>query len=348
VKPRSWSATGALDALAPLADLQYRRGMGTVFLVGPTAVGKSAVALDLAMSLKVEIVSADSMQVYRGMDVGTAKAKDEERRAVPHHLIDVCDVEEPFDVKRFVDLASSAISDIISRGKTPLIVGGTGLYVRALRRGLFEGPSRNPKLRERLEKMTAVELFDELQRIDPRTAKTIDRHNPRRLVRALEVFHQTGKPISELQKEWSSVAQASSLRGAVTSEGKLEACPTVFLHRQREDLYERIERRIDKQIAAGWVKEVEHLLKSGLEKNATAMQAAGYRELVAHLRGDLSLDKAIALIKTRTRQLARRQLTWFRREPQLNWIEIGRDESPADTARRIYLILREKENHSAS
>ena len=298
--------------------------MQAIFLVGPTAVGKSAVALELARSLDAEIVSADSMQVYRGMDIGTAKPTAKERAAVPHHLIDVCDANEPFDVKRFVDLASSIISSIRSRGKTPLIVGGTGLYVRALRHGLFEGPSRNPKLRERLEKMSAAELFDELQRVDPRTAKTIDRHNPRRLVRALEVFHATGRPIRDFQTQSPITDHPSPIFG---------------LNRLRKDLYERIERRIDAQIAAGWVEEVQRLLKHGLEKNPTAMQAAGYRELAAHLRGELSLDEAVALIKTRTRQLARRQLTWFRREPQLDWIEIGRDESPTETAKHIHDLL---------
>jgi tRNA dimethylallyltransferase len=302
--------------------------MPTVFLVGPTAVGKSAIALELAKCSGAEIISADSMQVYRGMDIGTAKPSTAERLLVPHHLIDICAVDEPFDVKQFVDLASAALSEIYSRAKTPLIVGGTGLYVRALRRGLFEGPARNPKLRERLEKMTATELFDELQRVDSRTAKTIDRHNPRRLVRALEVFHETGKPIAVLQKEWVG----SEVRGA-KSVGGAEA---IFcLNRERADLYERIERRIDGQIAAGWVDEVKQLLKRGLEKNATAMQAAGYRELAAHLRGELSLEKAVALIKTRTRQLAKRQMTWFRREPDLEWITIERDESPQTTAQRI-------------
>ena len=306
--------------------------MPTVFLVGPTAVGKSAISLELAKSLKAEILSADSMQVYRGMDIGTAKPSMAERLLVPHHLIDICAVDEPFDVKQFVDLASAALSEICSRAKTPLIVGGTGLYVRALRRGLFEGPARNPKLRERLEKMTATELFDELQRVDSRTAKTIDRHNPRRLVRALEVFHETGKPIAVLQKEWVG----SEEHGAKSVGG---AGAFVCLNRERADLYERIERRIDGQLADGWVGEVKQLLKHGLEKNATAMQAAGYRELAAHLRGELSLDEAVALIKTRTRQLAKRQMTWFRREPDLRWITIERDESPQTTAQRIIQLL---------
>ncbi len=328
-----------MSELAVLGTGEYLLGVQSVFLVGPTAVGKSAVALELAKLIGAEIVSADSMQVYRGMDIGTAKPTAEERVRVPHHLIDLCEVSEPFDVKRFVDLASAALAEISSRGKTPLIVGGTGLYVRAMRRGLFEGPSRNPKLRERLEEMTAAELFDELQRVDPLTAKAIDRNNPRRLVRALEVFQETGKSIAELQKEWNGE------RGAKSAE-RAEA---IFcLNRLREDLYERIERRIDAQIAAGWVDEVKRLLKRGLEKNATALQAAGYRELVAHVRRELPLDETVALIKIRTRQLAKRQMTWFRREPQLDWLEIGRDESPSDTVQRIHAIYKEMEKDSVS
>ncbi|HVM60353.1 MAG TPA: tRNA (adenosine(37)-N6)-dimethylallyltransferase MiaA [Verrucomicrobiae bacterium] len=315
--------------------------MQTLFLVGPTAVGKTAVALELARRLNGEIVSADSMEVYRGMDIGTAKPTAAEGALVPHHLINVCEVSEVFDAKRFVDLANKAIADIHSRGKTALIVGGTGLYVRALRHGLFEGPSRNEQLRARLEAMTAPQLFEELQRLDPQTAKRIDRHNPRRLVRALEVFHETGKPISELQKEWKSPQRGPLPQGErripsppTGGEGQGEAV-AVCLTRERADLLARIERRIDEQIRAGWVDEVRRLMGQGLEENLTALQAAGYRELVAHLHGELPLDKAVALIKTRTRQLAKRQLTWFRREPGLQWLEIGREEQPTETARRV-------------
>lgn len=309
--------------------------MQTLLLVGPTAVGKSAIALELAGRLDAEIVSADSMQVYRGMNIGTAKPSAAERALVRHHLIDVCEVGDVFDARQFVELATRAIAEIHSGGKLALVVGGTGLYVRALRHGLFEGPSRNEQLRVRLEAMTATELFEELQRLDPQTASRIDRHNPRRLVRALEVFHETGKPISELQKEWSK------------REPRLGAIPFLCLNRTREDLHARIGRRIDGQIAAGWVQEVRQLLPLGLEKNPSAMQAAGYRELVAHIHGEISLDKAVALIKTRTRQLAKRQLTWFRREPQLQWMEIGREEQPAETAARVRDFFHQQENTSA-
>ena len=311
--------------------------MQTTFLVGPTAVGKSAVALELARTLDAELVSADSMQVYRGMDIGTAKPTREERALVPHHLIDVCEVGEVFDAKQFIEMASQVIDGIHARGRKALVVGGTGLYVRALRHGLFEGPPRNEELRERLEKMSAAQLFEELERLDPATAKRIDRHNPRRLVRALEVFSETGKPISELQKEWG---REEDNRAAV-SVG-------FMVNRDRKDLHTRIEQRIDQQIAAGWVDEVRRLRESGLEKNPTAMQAAGYRELVAHLRGVLPLGEAVALIKTRTRQLAKRQLTWFRREPQLDWLEIGREELPSVIAKRILQIMQQKEENLVS
>ncbi len=320
--------------------------MQTWFLVGPTAVGKSAVALELARQIDCEIVSADSMQVYRGMDIGTAKPTAAERAIAPHHLIDLCEVSDVFDAKRFVELASGAIANIHSRGKLALVVGGTGLYVRALRHGLFEGPSRNEELRARLETMAAPELFEELQRLDPQTASRIDRHNPRRLVRALEVFHETGKPISELQKQWS-VGRASRL-SAKGKDNRRDACSTgICLNRSREDLHARIEKRIDRQIRTGWVGEVQRLMGLGLEKNPTALQAAGYRELAAHVRGELPLDEAVALIKTRTRQLAKRQLTWFRREPQLQWIEIGREEQPSETATRVRDIFHQQENSSA-
>ncbi|MEI8062429.1 MAG: tRNA (adenosine(37)-N6)-dimethylallyltransferase MiaA [Verrucomicrobiota bacterium] len=285
--------------------------MFPVFLVGPTASGKSAIALELADRLGAEIVSADSMQVYRGMDIGTAKPTAAERRQIPHLLLDVCDINEPFDVKQFVKLASPHLT-------RALVVGGTGMYVRSLRQGLFTGPGRNAVLRVRLEALPVEQLFAELQQLDPQAATTIDRHNPRRLIRALEVFHATGQSIRQFQTQTSR--------------------PTDFifgLERDRKDLFARIERRIDEQIAAGWVGEVRQLLAHGLAQNLIAMQAAGYRELAAHLAGELTLPAVVTLIKTRTRQLARRQLTWFRREPGLVWIPVAADEPPAITAAKI-------------
>ena len=287
--------------------------MFPVFIVGPTASGKSAVALELARQLGAEIVSADSMQVYRGMDIGTAKPTAAERRQAPHHLLDICDIGEPFDVKQFIELASPWLP-------RALVVGGTGLYVRALRHGLFSGPGRNVDLRARLEVLPVETLFAELAQNDPQAAATIDRHNPRRLIRALEVFYATGQSIRNFQTQ-SPITNHQS--------------PIFGLQRDRVDLFARIERRIDEQIAAGWVAEVQELLNRGLAKNPIALQAAGYRELVAYLAGELTLPAAVALIKTRTRQLARRQMTWFRREPGLQWIAVAADEPAAITATRI-------------
>jgi tRNA dimethylallyltransferase len=298
-----------------------------LWIVGPTAVGKSAVALALASRLDAEIVSADSMQVYRGMDIGTAKPTSAERAAVVHHLLDVCPVDQPFDAKQFVELAGRAIADIQGRGKTALIVGGTGMYVRALRQGLFDGPARDPVLRERLDAMTAPALFEELTRVDPATAARIDRHNPRRLVRALEVFYIAGQSIGALQTQWSRAGEPSPV-------------PLVCLNRDRPELHKRIERRIDQQLADGWLDEVRQLMAQGIERNPTALQAAGYRELVAHLRGDCTLADAVARIKARTRQLAKRQLTWFRREPDLVWVEIQPGESPGRTANALGALWR--------
>ena len=287
--------------------------MFPVFIVGPTASGKSAVALEIAGRLGAEIVSADSMQVYRGMDIGTAKPTAAERRQVSHQLLDVCDIHEPFDVKQFIELASPWLS-------RALVVGGTGLYVRALRHGLFTGPGRNVDLRARLEVLPVETLFAELEQCDPQAATTIDRHNPRRLIRALEVFYATGQSIRNFQTQ-SPITNHQS--------------PIFGLQRERSDLVARIERRIDEQIATGWVAEVQQLLDRGLAKNPIALQAAGYRELAAYLAGELTLPAAVALIKTRTRQLARRQMTWFRREPGLQWIAVAADEPAAVTATRI-------------
>jgi tRNA dimethylallyltransferase len=299
----------------------------TLFLVGPTAAGKTAVAIELARQLDAEIVSADSMQVYRGLDIGAAKPTPGQQRAAPHHMIDVLDPGEVCDAKWFAGRAAEIIAALHARGRTALVAGGSGLYVRALRFGLFEGPGRDPALRERLENMSAEQLCAMLEAVDPVTAARIDRRNKRRLVRALEVFAASGQPIAVLQQQWPPMQPA---RGET-----LGSAPAFALDRDRADLHARIERRIDEQLAAGWVEETRRLLARGLERNPVAMQAAGYRELAAHLRGQLSLPAATALIKTRTRQLARRQLTWFRREPGLDWIEIGKDESPAQTASRI-------------
>ena len=285
------------------------------YLVGPTAVGKSAVALTLARRLDAEIVSADSMQVYRGMDIGTAKPSPAERAAVPHHLIDVVEVGERFDVARYVELARTAIGDIQRRGKTPLIIGGSGLYLRALTESLSELPDSNPTLRAELEAMGHEHVLDELRRVDPEAAERIGPHNFRRLVRALEICRLTGRKGSELRRDWDR-SRLPLMHG---------------LERDRTDLYARCDARVAAMFSAGLVDEVRSLLSRGLGDNTTARQALGYKEVMLHLRGEMSLDDTIALVKTRTRQFAKRQLTWFRHQARVEWVRVG----PGDSAETI-------------
>ncbi|MFA6560566.1 MAG: tRNA (adenosine(37)-N6)-dimethylallyltransferase MiaA [Verrucomicrobiia bacterium] len=278
-----------------------------VFLIGPTAVGKTAVALGLARRLDAEIVSADSMQVYRGMDIGTAKPGAAERAAVPHHLIDVVEVSERFDVARYVALANAAIADIQRRGKTPLVIGGTGLYLRALTEGLSEAPDADPSLRIELQTLGRKRVFEELQRVDSKAAERIGPHNFRRLVRALEISRLTGRKSSDLHREWDR-SRLPLMHG---------------LERDRADLYARCDARVEVMFRAGLVDEVRSLLSRGLAGNTTARQALGYKEIISHLDGEATLEETITLVKTRTRQFAKRQLTWFRHQARVAWIHVA-------------------------
>ena len=279
----------------------------TLFLAGPTAVGKSEVALLLAEKLNGEIISVDSMQVYRGLDIGTAKPSAAERACVPHHLIDVAELSDPFDAARFCELAREAVQQIQSRGHRPIFCGGTGLYFKAFLEGLGEAPPSDAALRVELEGTPLPTLLEELAARDPMTFEKIDRQNPRRVIRAVEVIRLTGKPFSSQRSTWNESATASA--------GKL-----VVLNRPKPELDARINARVDAMFAAGLVEETRCLLDHGLEQNPTAMQAIGYRQVVEHLRGERSLSEANELVKLRTRQFAKRQLTWFRRQPT-TWID---------------------------
>jgi tRNA dimethylallyltransferase len=284
-----------------------------LLLAGPTAVGKTEVALLLAEKLGGEIISVDSMQVFRGMDIGTAKPTPEERARVPHHLLDLVDVSEKFDAAQFVELAQKAIQDIQSRGRVPIFCGGTGLYFKAFLEGLGEGPAADLALRELLVKTPLPELLEELAARDPVTLEKIDRQNPRRVIRAVEVIRLTGKPYSAQRAAWS----------------KPEKCPYPFfgLGRSSEDLKERINLRVDEMFRRGLVRETETLLAQGLSKNIFAMQALGYRQVVEHLRGEHTLEQTIELVKTRTRKFAKRQMTWFRGQLNLEWLSIEPKQS---------------------
>lgn len=291
-------------------------------LAGPTAAGKSAVALRLAERLGGEIISVDSMQVYRGLDLGTAKPTPAERARVPHHLLDVVEVREPFDAARWCALAREAVRDLEARGRRPILCGGTGLYFRALLEGLGEVPPADPTLRAELSAAPLDQLLRELADRDPVTFARVDRHNPRRVIRAVEVLRLTGRPCSEQRAAWGNASAA-----------KLPA--TIALERTSEDLQARIERRVDAMFAAGLVEETRQMLPRGLADNPTALQAIGYRQVVEHLRGERGLAETIALVKTRTRQFAKRQRTWFRHQAPTRWLAVPADEPPDRTAERV-------------
>ena len=273
-----------------------------LFIAGPTAVGKTEIALRLAELLEGEIISVDSMQVYRGLDIGTAKPTADERRRVPHHLIDILNLTETFDAAQFVKHGTAAIRDIQSRNRLPILCGGTGLYFKALLEGIGQAPAPDAQLRAHLESLPLATLLAELEQRDPATFARIDRKNSRRVIRAVEVVRLTGKPFSEQRA-----------RPAVK--------PVAFfvLQREQQDLYARINRRVDEMFERGLVKETERALSHPI-----AMQALGYRQVREYLEGKHSLDETIALVKLRTRQYAKRQLTWFRHQAQAEWIHADR------------------------
>ncbi len=285
------------------------------FLVGPTAVGKTEFGIRLAEYLGTEIVSADSMQIYRYMDIGTGKATPQQRARVPHHLLDMIHPAERYSVGHYRRDAEEVIRTLHSQGKIPVIVGGTGLYVRSLTDGLFEGPRADPALRENLKEIAFKEglhaLHLRLKTVDPDSAKKIHPHDERRLIRALEVFHLTGKPISRLQEEY---------RAGIQSRYR---CILFGLSLSRNKLYSIIEERIDRMIEKGLVDEVRSLLAMGVRGDSISMQGLGYKEMVPVIRGERRLDEAITILKKETRHFAKRQFTWFSADPRIRWFDTG-------------------------
>jgi len=297
-----------------------------LFLAGSTAVGKSEVALLLAERLGGEIITVDSMQVYRELDIGTAKPSAVDRARVPHHLLDVVELTESFDAAKFAELAHSAIRQIQERGRIAILCGGTGLYFKALLDGLGESPPANRALRAELEATPLADLLSELANHDPATYERIDRRNPRRVIRALEVIRLTGKPFFEQRAQWPVSEQTHTTHRA----------PRFFaLSRTNEDLRSRIDSRVDQMFEHGLVAETRRLIERGLDQNKTAMQAIGYRQVVEHLRGERPLAETITLVKTRTRQFAKRQLTWFRRQLPVKWIAVGAGERSEEVVARV-------------
>ncbi len=301
-------------------------------LTGPTAGGKERLALELAGRIGGEIVSADSMKVYRGMDVGTAKPSAEDRRRVPHYLVDVADPDETFSTARWVELADAAIADVAARGRVPIVSGGTPLYLKALLEGLFEGPAADEDLRRRLrgeaESRSTAALHRRLAEVDPAAAERIHPNDLRRVVRAIEVWELTGVPISEHQRQWGS--RRGRYRPLILA-----------IRRSREDLDRRIERRVRRMVEAGLREEVERLAArpGGLARGPR--QALGYAEVLVHLERGTPWDETVEAIVLHTRQFARAQLKWFRRFEGLVRLDAGPETPTADLADRAEALWRE-------
>jgi len=304
------------------------------FLTGPTAAGKTQVGLELAERIEAEIVSLDSMTLYFGMDIGTAKPTAEDRARVPHHLLDQVPPTEDYSLAEYLDAAHEKILDIKSRGKQVLFVGGTALYLKSLLRGVYQGPPPDWEFREAIEKELAVvglpELHKRLMVIDPLLAAKLHPNDKRRIIRALEVFRVTGEPLSHRQTHFDEGRPASQ-------------CKVFVLSWPRDELHHRIDARVDAMFAAGLVEEVRRLLANYGTLSRTASQAVGYREVMEHLTMPASqsnsLSQCIDLVKARTRQFARRQETWFRGLPECTFVPQAADTSPAYVASNILSLL---------
>jgi len=289
-----------------------------IFIAGATATGKSAVALEVAKKTGGEIISVDSMQVYKEMDIGTAKPTTEQRGQIPHHLIDCTTISKGFDAASFVREAEKKQTEI----KQAIFCGGTGLYFQAWLEGLGEAPPGDPKTRKELEKISSQNLIREIKEKDPATYDSIDHHNQRRLIRAVEVIRNTGKPYSVQKAKWTNEAPANFF----------------LLERTTQDLRLRIEERVEKMFKRGLVEETCSLRRE-LENNLIAQQALGYRQVIAHLRGEQDLPETVSLVKSRTWKFARRQKTWFRKIIGARVVPVSKSEAPEETARRIIELI---------
>ncbi len=284
-----------------------------IVLTGPTAVGKSKLSIELAKKIGGEIISADSMQVYKYMDIGTDKISAAKMGGVPHHLIDFLEPTEDFNVCLFQKLVKEAINDISSRGKIPILVGGIGFYIQAIIYDIdFTETDDDDSYRKQLEDRVKAEgthgIFKELMQVDPESAAIIHENNSKRVIRALEYYKKTGRPISEHNKEQHERLSPYDFRYFVLTD-------------DRETLYSRIDNRVDQMIEDGLEDEVKDLLKLNIPSSATSMQSLGYREMIGYLNGEYDLNHAIYLIKRNTRHFAKRQLTWFRREKDVIWLD---------------------------
>jgi len=302
-------------------------------LVGPTAVGKTALSLKLAKALGAEIISGDSMQVYRGMDIGTAKLRPDEMEGVPHHLIDIREPEYPFSASEFQSLCTEAIEDIHNRGQLPFIVGGTGLYVESVCYGfrfqdIGADEAYRTEMRAYAAEKGALALHGKLAEVDPVTAAKLHPNDEGRIIRALEVYKLTGKPLSEAQSQSRGDEKKSPYRLCL-----------IGLTMEREELYGRIDKRVDLMLKEGLVEEVRGLLDRGVPRSAVSMRGLGYKEIAAYLEGESSYEEAVTILKRDTRHFAKRQLSWFRHMQGLEWVEAGGDAKNSALFERMCAII---------
>ena len=283
-----------------------------ITIAGPTASGKTALSILLAKEMDGEIVSCDSMQVYKDMDIGTAKPTPEEQEGIPHHMLSVAEPWEDFSVSRYCAMADPIVEDILRRGKSPIIVGGTGLYMDALIRGNAFAPCPSTGRREELEALAASQgieaVIEKLQKVDPESAARLHPSDQKRIIRAMEVYLETGMTITEHNRKTQEIPP------------KYHPIRFALADRQRQTLYDRIDRRVDAMVEAGLIDEIQGLLARGIPEKCTAMQAIGYKEFVAALHGACSLEEAAGQVKQSSRRYAKRQLTWFRRNPENIWL----------------------------
>ena len=298
-----------------------------ICVVGPTASGKTALAVELAKYTGGEVVSCDSMQLYRRLDIGTAKPTREEMQGIPHHMIDIVEPDEPFSVGRYVELATPIVEDILARGKTAVIAGGTGLYVDNLIKGGEFAPTPSTGCREKLEQRLQAEglevLAEELRAIDP-VALQKSQNNPRRIIRALEVWQETGETIT-----------AHNARTAAQPP-RFDPLWIGIDFADRQELYDRIDLRVELMVKDGLLEEIQEVLNSGIPEKATAMQAIGYKEFIDAMAGRSTMEEAIAQVQLSSRRYAKRQLTWFRRNPNIHWLR----REPGQTAEEIFSAAR--------
>ena len=307
-----------------------------ICIAGPTASGKTALSIALAKELHAEVISCDSMQVYKRMDIGTAKPSVAEMDGIPHHMLSVAEPWEDFSVSRYCEMATPILEDILARGKTAIIVGGTGLYMDALIRGNSFAPYPSTGMREKLEKQADETGMDAMMQllhsIDPETAARLHLSDRKRIIRALEVYYETGETITQHNRK--------------TQQMPPKYAPVWFAleDENRKDLYDRIDQRVTTMLNAGLIDEIKGLLAEGIPEKCTAMQAIGYKEFIAALRGECSIEEAADQVRQASRHYAKRQLTWFRRNPAIHWLRRRKDDTNREILIRARQILAESDN----